>query len=82
MEKGGTFMVKQKKRTDIVAITAEATGISYFDIIHSAYAGTKHTWNEIDEFVYLYEAEKKIPRRVYEFASFLFKTWKQETRKD
>jgi hypothetical protein len=71
-------MAKTKKRTDIVAKASEATGISYMEIIHSAYTGTKREWKEIDEMVYAYEAEKKIPRRIYEFASFLLKEWKKE----
>jgi hypothetical protein len=69
---------KKEKRTDVIVQAEELTGIPYQEIIHSAYSGTKFTWNEIDEIVYLYEAGSRVPKRVYEFASFLISEWKKE----
>lgn len=74
-------MAKEKIRTDIIAKAEEMTGIHYQEIIHSAYQGTKQTWDDIDRMVYLYEAGKRVPERVYKFASFLLGEWKKESAK-
>lgn len=72
-------MAKKREKKDIISKAEELTGIHYQEIIHASYWGTKLTWNEIDEIVYLYEAGSRVPKRTYEFALFLITEWKKES---
>lgn len=71
-------MTKKNERMDILALAEKLTGISYQEIINTAYKGTDFDSHKIMERVYMYEQDGNMQLRVRLFAAYLVLDWKKK----